>query len=256
VQSRYSSRRSRESKYLGLRHGDVFPSRKGRRGSINLLFFPGSPWGAVRAHLSSACHLGMYPIGSASSVHRERQRLLLPPAVSMVFKSMKRNPLSAKPRAKMAEVPWYLVLRAPGVWAVALFNKECHLFATVAGEEFWLWRSRPFRAPPKASLAYCALLKRNPKLPVGSGLPAANQINALAHGNGKMRSQSRLSMCFPSHLPFLYIYRLFPLVFPHYPSHCPSQYPFHYPSHYSSHYSPHLSSAKPRLLRRKDTTRI
>ena len=42
----------------------LFPSRKGRRGSINLLFFPGSPcmWGAVRAHrqVSSACHLGIH----------------------------------------------------------------------------------------------------------------------------------------------------------------------------------------------------
>jgi hypothetical protein len=50
-----------------------------------------------------------------------------------VQEHVKRNPLSAKLRAKMAEVSWYLILRAPSVWAVTLFNKECHLSATAAG---------------------------------------------------------------------------------------------------------------------------
>ena len=102
------------------------------RGCVSL-FFPGSPWGAVRAHLSSACHLGMFPLFSNMCSSRTTATFASTSYPDGVQEHVKRNPLSAKLRAKMAEVPSYLVLRAPSVWAVTLFNKECHLFATAAG---------------------------------------------------------------------------------------------------------------------------
>ena len=101
----------------------LFPSRKGRRGSINILFSRGPHvWGAVRAHcqVSSACHLGIHV----------PEHLFIDFCFHQLSRwcsrACEKKPPVRKTRAKMAEVPWYLVLCAPSVWAVALFNEECH----------------------------------------------------------------------------------------------------------------------------------
>ena len=127
------------SSITGLRHGDVvqcrlvsFSERSPRLHKS--LVFPRVPmYGEPLGPTSGVICVSPGHTCSRTSVHREQQRLFASTCLDGVQEHVKRNTLSAKLRAKMAEVPSYLVLRAPEVWAVTLFNKECHLFATAAG---------------------------------------------------------------------------------------------------------------------------
>ena len=121
------------------------------------------------------------------------------------------------PRWQRCLGTWSCVRRVPGQLPCLMKNVTVHN-GSRKGSRVWLRRSarvKTFRTRDASQSIASLLCLAEAKCQAScwSGLPAVNQLMPSCMGNGKMRSQSRLSM-FPFPLAISLFHRPFPLVFP------------------------------------------